>query len=111
MRSNLDETSLLEGIFVPILGDVLFLIVEDEVVGNERFDNHFTRWINVMINYILSGLGIFAQERSNRATKSHNVKKEVTIESLHLLAEAVLIQLGKKFVVERSTLPRNILFP
>ncbi len=31
-----------------------------------------------MINFILSGLGIFAQARSDVATKSREVKKEVT---------------------------------
>ncbi len=33
----------------------------------------------MMIDFILSGLGVFfAQARSDVATKSHNVKKEVT---------------------------------
>ena len=57
---------------------MLPLMVEVEVVSNESFDNCFTRWISVMIDFILSGLGIFAQARSNVATKSHNVKREVT---------------------------------
>jgi hypothetical protein len=78
MPRGLDKTSLLEGIFVQILDEALFLIVEDEVVGNERLYNRFSRWISVMINFIMSGLGIFAQARSNVATKSHDVKKEVT---------------------------------
>ena len=72
--SDLDKTSLLEGIFVQILDDTLFLIKEDEVSGNESLDNHFTRWISVMIDFILSGLGIFAQARSDVATESHDVK-------------------------------------
>jgi hypothetical protein len=76
--SDLDETSSLEGIFVQILNDTLFLIVEDEVIGNESFDIRFTRWISRMIDFILSGLGVFAQARSNVVTKSHDVKKEVT---------------------------------
>ncbi len=38
-----------------------FLVIEDEVIGNESLDNHFARWISVMINFILSDLGIFAQ--------------------------------------------------
>ncbi len=76
--SNLDKTSLLEGIFVQILDKALFLVVEDEVVGNESLDNHFVRWISVIIDFILSGLGIFAQARSDVATESHDVKKEVT---------------------------------
>ncbi len=78
MPSDLDETSLLEGFFVQILDDTLFLLVEDEVVGNESLDNRFARWISVMINFILSGLGIFTQARSDVATKSHDIKKEVT---------------------------------
>ncbi len=75
---NLDKTSLLEGIFVQFFDDALPLIVEDEVIGDESFDNCFTRWISVMINFILSGLGIFAQARPDIATKSHDVKKKVT---------------------------------
>ncbi len=76
--SNLDKVGLLEGVFVQILDNVLFLIVEDEVVGDESLDDRFTRWIGMMINFILSGLGVFAQARSNVATESHDVKKEVT---------------------------------
>jgi hypothetical protein len=76
--SDLDKMSLLEGIFVQILDNVLFLIVEDEVIGNESLDNRFARWISVMIDFILSGLGMFAQARSDVATESHDVKKEVT---------------------------------
>ena len=57
---------------------MLFLVVEDEVVGNESLDNHFARWISVMIDFILSGLGIFTQARSDVASKSHDVEKEVT---------------------------------
>ncbi len=68
----------LEGIFVQIVDDTLFLIVEDEVIDNESLYNRFARWRSVMIDFILSGLGIFAQARSDVATKSHNVKKEVT---------------------------------
>ena len=37
--SDLDKTSLLEGFFVQILDDELFIVVEDEVVGNESLDN------------------------------------------------------------------------
>ncbi len=75
--SNLDETGSLEGVFVQILDDAFLLIIEDEVVGNESLDDRFTRWLS-MIDYILSGLGVFAQARSNVAADSHNVKKEVT---------------------------------
>ena len=68
----------LEGVFVQTLDDALLLIIEDEVVGNESLDDRYTRWIGMMINFILSGLGVFAQARSDVVTKSHDVKKEVT---------------------------------
>ncbi len=76
--SNLDKTGLLEGVFIQILDDALLLIIEDEVVGNESLDDRFTRWISMMVDLILSGLGIFAQSRTDVATKSQDVKKEVT---------------------------------
>jgi hypothetical protein len=78
MPSNLEKTGLLEGVFVQILDNALLLIVEDEVVGNESLDDHFTRWIGMMIDFILSGLGVFVQAMSDVATKSHNTEKEVT---------------------------------
>jgi hypothetical protein len=68
----------LEGVFVQFFNDTLPIIVEDEVVGNESFDDCCTRRISVIIDLILSGLGIFSQARPNVATKSHDVKKEVT---------------------------------
>jgi hypothetical protein len=75
--SNLDKTGLLERVIVQVLDDALLLIVEDEVIGNESLDDRFTRWISMMIDFILSGLGVFAQARPDVATKSHYVKKEV----------------------------------
>ncbi len=69
---------MLEGVFVQIFDDMLLLIVKDEVVGNESLDDRFTRWISMMIDFILSGLVVFAQARSDVATESHDVKKEVT---------------------------------
>ncbi len=76
--SNLDKMGSLDGIFVQVFDDTLPLIVEDEVIGNQSFDNCFTRQISVMIDFILSGLGIVAQARPDVATESHDVKKEVT---------------------------------
>jgi hypothetical protein len=73
-----DKTGSLEGVFVQILDNALLLIVDDEVVGGKSLDDRFTRWIGMMINFILSGLGVFAQARSDVVTKSHDVKKEVT---------------------------------
>jgi hypothetical protein len=57
---------------------MLPLIVEVEVVGNKSFDDCCIRRISVIINLILSGLGVFAQARPNVVTKSHGVEKEVT---------------------------------
>ncbi len=78
MPSNLDKTGSLEGVFVQIFDDALLLIIEDEIVGNESLDDNFTRWISMMINFILSGLGVFAQ-----------LKRRSLTESLHLLAMAI----------------------
>ncbi len=78
MPSNLDKTGSLEGVIVQVFDNVLLLIVEDEVVGNESLDDRFTRWISMMINFILSDLGVFTQARSDVLTKSHDVKKEVS---------------------------------
>ncbi len=75
---NPDKTGLLEGINIQFFDDLLPLIVEDEIVGNESFDDCCTRRINVIINLILSGLGIFAKVRPDVGTKSHDVEKEVT---------------------------------
>ncbi len=75
---NLDKTGSLEGVIVQVLDDALLLIVHDEVVGNESLDDRFTRWVSMMNDFILSGLGVFTQARSDVATKSHDVKKEVT---------------------------------
>ncbi len=36
------------------------IIVEDDIVGDESLDDRFTRWISMMINFTLSGLGVFA---------------------------------------------------
>ncbi len=77
-QSNLDNTGSLGEVFVQILDDTLLFIVEDEVVGDESLDDRFNRWISMMIDFILSGLGVFAQARSDIATESHDVKKEVT---------------------------------
>ncbi len=78
MPSNLDKTGSLEGVIIQIFDEALLLIIEDEIAGNESLDDRFTRWLSMMIDFILSGLGIFAQAGSNVASESHNVKMEVT---------------------------------
>jgi hypothetical protein len=75
---NLDKTGLLTGIFVQLLNDTLPIIVEDEIVGNERFDDGSTGRISMIVNLILSGLGIFTQAWPNVAAESHNIEKKIT---------------------------------
>ncbi len=60
---NLDKTGSLKGIFAQFLDNTLPIIVKDETVGNESFDDGGTRRITMMVNLILSGLGIFTQTR------------------------------------------------
>jgi hypothetical protein len=75
---NLDKTGSLAGDFVQFFDDTHPLFVEDDIVGNESFDNCCTRRIGLMIDLILNGLGIFAQAWPDVTTKSHDIKKEVT---------------------------------
>ncbi len=56
---------------------MILIIIEDEVIGNESFDDCCTRRMSVIVDLILNGLGIFAQARPNVATESHDVEKEV----------------------------------
>jgi hypothetical protein len=78
LPGNLDNTSSLEGINILFFDDMLPLILEDDVVSNESFDDCCSRRKSVLIDLVLSGLGIFAQARPNVATESHDLKKEVT---------------------------------
>ncbi len=75
---NLDKTGSLKGIFVQFLNDMLPIIVEDKVFGNESFDDCSTGRISMIVDLILSGLGIFTQARPNVAAKSHDIDEEIT---------------------------------
>ncbi len=75
---NLDKTGLLKGIFVQLLNDMLPIVVEDEVVGNESFDDCSTGRISMIIDLILSGLGIFTEARPDLVAESHDVEEEIT---------------------------------
>ncbi len=77
-QGNLDKTGLLKGIFAQFLNDTLLIIVKDEIVGNESFDDGSTGRISIIVNLILSGLCIFTQARPNVAAKSHDIEKEIT---------------------------------
>jgi hypothetical protein len=79
----------LGGIFVHFFDDMLPLIVEDEVVCSESFDDCCNRRISVIINLIMSGLGIFTQARPDVATESQDIKRRSLTESLHLLDVAI----------------------
>jgi hypothetical protein len=53
---------------------------------------------------------VFAQARSDVANESHDFEKEVTDLILAFAGYDHSKQLCKNFVVERSTLPRDVLF-
>ncbi len=78
LPGNLDKTGLLKGIFAQFPDNTLPIVVKDKIVGNESFDDGIIRRIRMIVNLILSGLGIFTQARPNVAAKSHNVEKEIT---------------------------------
>ncbi len=68
----------LKGIFAQFLDNTLPIVVKDEIVGNESFDDGSTRSISMIVDFILSGLGIFTQARPNVAAESQDVEKEIT---------------------------------
>ncbi len=78
LPGNLDKTGSLKGIFVQFLYDTLPIVIEDEVVGNDSFDDCSTRRISMIIDLILSGLGIFTQARPNVVAESHDFEEEIT---------------------------------
>jgi hypothetical protein len=63
---------------VQFLNDTVPIIVKDESVGNESFDDGCTRRISMIVDLILSGLGIFTQARPDVAAESQDVEKEIT---------------------------------
>ena len=54
---------------------MIVFIVEDEVVGGKRLDYSRAVGIYVIINFVLGGLGVFADTGANVACKSQNVEK------------------------------------
>ncbi len=57
---------------------MLPIIVEDEIIGNESFDDGSTRRIRLIVDLILSGLGKITQARPDVAAESHDIKKKIT---------------------------------
>jgi hypothetical protein len=90
----------LEGVFVQILDNVLLIIIENEVMGNERLNDGFTR----------SGLCVFAQAWPDVATESHKAKEEITDQIFVFASLGGVSQLGEDFIIERSALPCDFLF-
>ncbi len=74
---NLDGTRLVDGIQRQVLDNAFLLVVEDVVVRDEGLDDLMTRWMSVVINLILGGLGVFAQTRTDVTAEHHDVKEKV----------------------------------
>ncbi len=68
----------MKGIIVQFLNDTLPVVKDEEVAGNESFDECSTGRISKIIDLILSGLGILTQAKHDVAAESHNVKDEIT---------------------------------
>jgi hypothetical protein len=89
---------------------MLFAVVKNEIIGNKSFDDRCTRWIRVMINFVLSSLGKFAQTGTNVTTKRLKVKEKIINQIVVLTNSGRASQLSKDFVIKRSALVCNILF-
>ncbi len=73
---NLDGTSLVDGIQRQVLDNAFLFVVEDVVVSDEGLDDLMTRWISVVIDLILGGLGVFALTRTDVTAERHYVKEK-----------------------------------
>ncbi len=88
---------------------MLFTIIKNEIAGNESFDDRRTRWVCVVINFVLGSLCIFAQTGTDVKTKRYKVKEKVINRITILTRSGGTSQLSKDFIVKRSMLARNIL--
>ncbi len=50
-------------------------VIEDEVIGGERFDDACSCWVDMVINFVLGGLCIFADARSDETGEGQHIKK------------------------------------
>ncbi len=55
--------------------DVAVFVVEDKVVGSEHFDDACSWWVDMVIDFVLGGLCIFADARSDEMGEGHYIKK------------------------------------
>ena len=88
---------------------MLFTIIKNEIAGDKSFDDRRTRWIRVVIDFVLGGLCILAQTRTNVTTERYKVKIRLLTESKFLL-EVVEHCNWAKILLSRGALPSNILF-
>ncbi len=89
---------------------MLFTIIKNEIAGDESFDDRRTGWICVVINFVLGSLCIFAQTGTDVMTERYKDEEKVIDQIEILTRSSGTSQLSKDFVVERSTLSRDILF-
>ncbi len=54
-------------------------VVENKVIGSERFDNACPCWVDVVIGLVLGGLCIFTDAWSNEMGQGQYIKMEVSI--------------------------------
>ncbi len=55
--------------------DMATFVVEDKVIGSERFDDACSRWVDMVINFVLGGLCIFADARSDEMGEGQHINK------------------------------------
>jgi hypothetical protein len=68
--SYLDQSGFGQRCIIQISDNTLPFIIEDEVVGNKSLHGCSTRRVGMNANFLLRGLGVFAQARLNLAAKS-----------------------------------------
>ncbi len=89
---------------------MLFTIIINEVIGNKSFDNHRTRWVCVVINFVLGSLCIFAQTGADVTTERYKIKEKDISRITILTRSGGTSQLSKDLVVKRGTVAGDILF-
>ncbi len=55
--------------------DMAVFVVEDKVIGSERFDNACSWWVGMVIDFVLGGLCIFTDARSHEAGKGQYIEE------------------------------------
>ncbi len=55
--------------------DVATFVIEDKVVGSEHFDDACSWWVDMVINFVLGGLCIFTDARSDETGEGQHIKE------------------------------------